>query len=147
LNVGVGFRNIYLNSVGINYNPYIEAHTFGREGKASETTLILNLPVEKKFGENVGVKITASGNFNTYQEKSTNLKISTNLFQLAPELIYKGEKFNFHGGATPTWNNNELSILPNLYIEVPVHDNVFMVHGGWIGRIITNSFRTLSGEN
>ena len=147
VNVGVGFRNIFLNELGINYNPYIEAHTFGREGKASETTLILNIPVEKKFGENVGVKITALGNFNTYQEKSTNLKISNNLFQIAPELIYKGEKFNFHGGVTPSWNNNELSLLPNLYVEVPLHDNVFMLHGGWIGRFIENSFRTLSGEN
>lgn len=147
LNVGVGFRNIYLNSLGINYNPYIEAHTFSREGIASETTLILNIPVEKKFGENVGVKITALGNFNTYQVKSTNLKISNNLFQLAPELIFKGDQFNFHGGITPSWNNNELSFLPNLYAEVPLHDNVFMIHGGWIGRFIENSFRTLSGEN
>ena len=147
LNVGVGFRNIYLNSIGINYNPYIEAHSFGREGKATETTLILNIPVEKKFGDNVGVKITALGNFNTYQEKSSNLKISNSLVQLVPELIYKGDKFNFHGGVTPSWNNNEFSFLPNLYAEIPLHDNVLMIHGGWIGRFIENSFRTLSGEN
>ena len=147
LNVGVGFRNIFLNDLGINYNPYIEAHAFGREGEASETTLILNLPVEKKFGENVGVKVSLLGNFNTYQIKSTNLKVSNTLFQVAPEFIYKGDQFNFHGGVTPSWNNNELSILPNLYAEVPLHDNVFMIQGGWIGRFIENSFRTLSGEN
>ncbi|MEO6684154.1 MAG: hypothetical protein ABIN48_15125 [Ginsengibacter sp.] len=147
IHAGIGFRNIYLNSLGINYNPYVEAHTFGREGEARETTLILNMPVEKRFGDNVGVKISFLGNFNSYQIKNTNLKVSNKLFQLAPEFIYQGEKFNFHGGVTPSWNNDELSLLPNLYAEFPLHDNVFIVHGGWIGRFIENSFRTLSREN
>ena len=73
--------------------------------------------------------------------------IKNNLFQLAPEVIYAGDNFNFHGGITPSWNNKDFSFLPNLYAEVPLHENVVIIQGGWIGRYITNSFRTLSGEN
>ena len=47
----VGFRNIAKNDLEFNYNPHLEVHDFSRENKASETTLILNLPAEKKFGE------------------------------------------------------------------------------------------------
>ena len=60
LSVNVGFRNIVLNDLGINYNPHIEVHEFSRENKANETTLIVNLPAEKKFSDEVSFKITAS---------------------------------------------------------------------------------------
>lgn len=147
LSATVGFKNIALNDLGINYNPHIEVHAFSRESKASESTLIINLPVEKTFGESVTVKVTAMGNFNQYKIKENNLKASNNLFQLAPELIYTAERFKFHGGITPSWNNNTLAVLPNLYGEAQLQQNVLTIQAGWIGRYIANSFRTLSGDN
>lgn len=143
----IGFRNIAVNDLGINYNPHVELHAFSRENFADENTLILNLPVEKKFGESVSIKVAALGNFSSYQIKSTSLKITNNLFQLAPEFVYYSDRFNFHGGITPSWNNNTLSVLPNLYAEAQLQQNVFMIQAGWVGRFIANSFRTLTGEN
>ena len=143
----IGFRNIAVNDLGINYNPHVELHAFSRENFADENTLILNLPVEKKFGESVSIKVTALGNFSSYQIKSTSLRLTNNLFQLAPEFIYYSDRFNFHGGITPSWNNNTLSVLPNLYAEAQLQQNVFMIQAGWVGRFIANSFRTLTGEN
>jgi hypothetical protein len=55
--------------------------------------------------------------------------------------------FTFHGGITPSWNNKVVSILPNLYGEFQLQKKVFMIQGGWVGRFINNSFRTLSNEN
>jgi hypothetical protein len=143
----IGFRNIAINNLGINYNPHLEVHAFSRENFADENTLILNLPVDKKFGESVSIKVTALGNFSSYQIKSTSLKLSNNLLQLAPEFIYYSDRFNFHGGITPSWNNSTVSVLPNLYAEAQLQQNVFMIQAGWVGRYIANSFRTLTGEN
>lgn len=143
----VGYRNTAVNPLGINYNPHLEVHSFARQSFVKENTLILNLPAEKEFGENVTLKLTASANFNSYHLKSANSKVKNNLVQLAPELIYYSDQFTFHGGVTPSWNNGELSILPNISAEVQLEENVFTVQGGWIGRFINNSFRTLSEEN
>ena len=147
LSATIGYRNIAVNDLNINYNPHLEVHAFSRENKASESTLILNLPVEKKFGESVSVKVTALGNFNQYQIKNSNLILKNNLFQIAPEFIYYSDRFKFHGGATPSWDNSTLAILPNVYAEAQLQQNVLVIQAGWVGRYIANSFRTLSGEN
>lgn len=147
LSASVGFRNISLNDLGINYNPHLEVHEFSRESEASETTLILNLPAEKKFSDEVSVKVTASGNFAKYQLKNADSSISNSLFQLSPELTYYSKQFTFHGGISPTWNNGVLSVLPNIYAEAQLPENVLMIQAGLVGRFIPNSFRTLSAEN
>jgi hypothetical protein len=147
LSASVGYRNIAVNDLNINYNPHIELHAYSREGKVDESTLILNLPAEKKFGENVSIKVSALGNFDKYTQKNSTLQIANNLFQLAPEFVYYSNRFTFHGGATPSWNNNALSVLPNVYGEAQLQQRVLVVQAGWIGRFIANSFRTLSGEN
>lgn len=147
LSAGVGFRNIAVNDLNFIYDPHMELHTFSREGKATETTLLLNLPFEKKFGEAVSVKVTAKGNFDKYQIKNSTLQVTNNLVELTPEFIYYGDRFTFHGGVTPAWNNNDVNILPNIYAEAQLQKNVLIVQAGWIGNYIANSFRTLSGEN
>ncbi|MEO8413400.1 MAG: hypothetical protein ABI472_07055 [Ginsengibacter sp.] len=144
---GVGLRNIAVNDLNFIYNPHLEVHEFSRENKASETTLILTLPAEKKFSESVSLKVTASGNFDKFQLKNSSSHLTNNLFTLAPELVYYSDRFTFHGGATPSWNNSDVAILPNIYADVQLEKNVLMVQAGWIGRYIPNSFRTLSGEN
>lgn len=147
LSATVGIKNISVNDLGINYNPHIEVHAFSRESKASESTLILNLPAEKSFGDFISVKVALLGNFNHYKLKDNSLSVNSNLFQIAPELIYTDDRFKFHGGVTPSWNNNTLSVLPNIYGEAQLQQNVFMIQAGWVGRFISNSFRTLSNQN
>jgi hypothetical protein len=147
LSANIGYRNIAINGLNVNYDPHLELHAFSREGKVSETSLLLNIPVEKKFGDKVSIKVAALGNFIKYTEKNSSLEITNNLFQLAPEFVYYGDHFSFHGGATPSWSNNELSVLPNIYGEAQLQERVLVVQAGWVGRFISNSFRSLSKEN
>ncbi|MDQ2719558.1 MAG: hypothetical protein M3Z26_07345 [Bacteroidota bacterium] len=147
ISANVGYRNIAVNDLNINYDPHLEVHEFSREGKASETTLLLNLPAEKKLGENISIKITALGNFDKYQVKNSSSTITNNLFQLAPEFVYYSDRFTFHGGLTPSWNNNASAMLPNIYGEAQLQQRVLVIQAGWVGRYIPNSFRTLSAEN
>lgn len=147
LSATVGIRNIVNNEIGVNYDPHLEVHEFSRENKANETNLILNLPVEKRFSDAVSVKVTALGNFDRYQLKNADSSIVNNLFQLAPEVVYYSDRFTFHGGITPSWNNGQLAVLPNIYAEAQLQQNVLMIQAGWVGRYISNSFRTLSKDN
>ncbi|MDQ2864061.1 MAG: hypothetical protein M3R50_10545, partial [Bacteroidota bacterium] len=56
---GVGFRNIAKNDLNFIYNPHLVLHNFSRENKATETTLELNIPVEKKFSDDGSIKLSA----------------------------------------------------------------------------------------
>ena len=147
--ISAGLRNIAVNDLNISYNPSIEAHIFSRENKVNESTLIVDAPVEKKFGEGVSLKVAAKADITNFTNKITaiNKSISNNLFQIAPELVFYSDKFTFHGGATPSWDNGALSVLPNVYGEAQLKYNVLMVQAGWVGRFIKNSFRTLSNFN
>jgi hypothetical protein len=147
--VAAGLRNIAVNDLNINYNPNVEAHVFSRENKINESTLILEAPVEKKFGKSVSLKVAARADITNFKNKTTavNTNITNNLFQVAPELVYYSDRFTFHGGVTPSWDNGVLSVLPNVYGEAQLQHKVFMIQAGWVGRFIKNSFRSLSMIN
>lgn len=147
--VAAGLKNISVNDLNINYNPNVEAHIFSRENIIDESTLILDAPVEKKFGESVSIKLAAKADITNFTNKATsvNTNITNNLFQVAPELVYYSDKFTFHGGATPSWDNGVLSVLPNVYGEAQLQNKVLIVQAGWVGRFIKNSFRSLSTIN
>lgn len=147
--VGIGFKNTATNDFNVNYDPNVEAHVFSRENKVNESSLIVDAPVEKKFGESVSLKVAARAYITNLTNKTTaiNTSITNNLFQVAPELVYYSDKFTFHGGVTPSWDNNALSVLPNIYGEAQLQHNILIVQAGWVGRFINNSFRSLSTTN
>lgn len=142
-----GFRNTESNDIGINYDPHIELYSFASENKAEESTLIVNLPAEKTVGDNVKIKIAVMANVNGYKEKASTLKIDNSIFQIAPAVSYNSDVFDINAGLTPSWNNGESALLPNIYGQIKLQENVFSVQGGWVGRYIANSYRTLSELN
>ncbi|MEJ7675369.1 MAG: hypothetical protein WKF59_22340 [Chitinophagaceae bacterium] len=48
--VAAGLKNISNNDLNINYNPNVEAHIFSGENIIDESTLVLDVPVEKNWG-------------------------------------------------------------------------------------------------
>ena len=143
----IGLRNVEKNALGINYDPHLEVHEYSRQSIATESNLIINLPAEKRFSDAVSFKIAARGDFNKYQKKDSSFSVTNNLFELAPEFVYYSDMFTFHGGITPSWNNNKVAVLPNIYAEVQLQQNALMVQAGWVGKYISNTFRSLSKEN
>ncbi|HEV8081540.1 MAG TPA: hypothetical protein VGP43_12575 [Chitinophagaceae bacterium] len=149
ISFAAGLRNIAINNLNINYDPNAVVHLFSRENKISESTLIIETPVEKKIGESVSFKVAAKADITKLTNKTTSVSstISNNLFQVAPELVYYSDRFAFHGGVTPSWDNGVLSVLPNVYGEAQLQHKVLMIQAGWVGRFIKNSFRSLSTIN
>ena len=144
--VSAGIRNTAVNDLHVNYDPNIEAHIFSRENKVNESSLVVEAPAEKKVGESVSIRVAAKADLTNFTNKTTpvNTNITNNLFQVAPELVYYSDVFTFHGGVTPSWDNGELSVLPNLYGEAQLQNKVLIIQAGWVGRFIKNSFRSLS---
>lgn len=149
LYVSGGVRNKESNNLGINYNPHIDIQLFSNQHKASESSLALTLPVEKTFSDMLTVKIAVKADITSYTSKNLqpNVKFSNNIYSLAPELSYAKPLFNVHVGVTPAWDNNKLQVLPNIYGEAKLQDQIFLLQAGYVGRIIKNNYQYLTGIN
>ena len=145
-----GIRNKEKNESGINYDPNAEINIFHNKDKVQESSLILNAPVYKTFSD-FTVRVAARADITTYKSKNLidNVSLNNNIFSVAPELIYVSPEssFNIHGGVTPAWDNGKLSVLPNIYGEFKLKDQVFLLQAGLVGRFIKNNYQNLSVIN
>jgi hypothetical protein len=144
-----GIRNTTLGDFGIKYNPNVQVNIFTNKNKLSESSLIVTAPVEKLFGEAMSLKVEAKADITSYTTKDlpANVKISNNVFQIAPALTYASPEFNINAGITPTWDNGAFVWLPNVYAEVQLKEKIFLVQAGWVGTYRKNTFRNLSAVN
>lgn len=145
-----GFRNKDVNESGINYNPNVEINVFTNQKKLTESSLLIEAPVEKTIGDVFSVKVVAKADITTYTTQNyipNNIKFNNNIFSIAPELIYTTPVLSLHGGVTPAWENGKLTVLPNFYGEAQIPDKPFLVQAGFIGRFIKNSYQNLTAIN
>ena len=145
-----GIRNTVMGDYGISYNPSIEISNFVNKDKLEESSLVLNAPVKKEFGDALAVKVEARADITTYHSKGfapNNIRLSNNVFQVSPSLAYSSPKFSINAGLIPTWNNGTFVWLPNVYAEGQVPGKIFLLQAGWVGRYTKNTFRNLSAIN
>ncbi len=144
-----GLRNTVAGEYGISYNPSLEVSSFTNKNKLTESSLVLNVPVEKQFGEAFAFKINGRADISSYNTKGliSNVKISNNIFQVAPSIVFSSPRFSINGGIIPTWDNGKFVWLPNVYAEAQIQEKVFLFQAGWIGRYTKNTFRSLSAIN
>ena len=150
ITIRAGIRNTNITEYRISYNPNVELNIFSNYTRLNETTVIVNAPVEKKFGDNFAVKVEAKADLTNYYTKAVipnNYNFSNNVIQVSPSLVYSSPNFSINGGLTPTWNNSKFVWLPNVYAEYQLKQNVFMIQAGWVGRYIKNTYRNLSAMN
>jgi len=151
ISLKAGYRNTVPTEYGISYDPNIEVSTFTNKNKLSESSLVLDAPMKKEFGDAFAVKIEGKADITTYTTKNLipNIKFNNNIFSIAPSLAYSAPGFNINGGIIPTWNNGKFVWLPNVYAEaaIKIKGKPFVVQAGWVGRYVKNTFRNLSEIN
>ena len=150
ITIRAGIRNIKINEYRVSYNPNIEFNLFSNISKSIETTVIVDAPVEKKFGDNFTLKIEARADLTNYNTKGfipVNYSFSNNVVQVSPSILYSTPTLNINGGIIPTWNNGKFVWLPNVYASFQLKQNVFMFQAGWVGRYIKNTYKNLTAIN
>ncbi len=144
-----GLRNTSTGDVRLYYNPNLTINIFSSDKRASESHLLLDLPVETRFGDAFTLKINAKADITSYTTKNLarNVKLSNNVFSLAPSLLFSTPRFTINGGIIPTWANGKLELLPNIYGEAQLQEKVFLIQAGWVGRYTKNTLRALTAIN
>ena len=150
ISISGGIRNTVSNESNVSYNPNLQVSFFTNKDRLSETSIVVELPAEKKLNELITFKLAAKGDFTNYATKGYipgDISFGNNILQIAPALAYNTPLLKLHGGLTPTWNNGDFTWLPNVYAEFKVQEKVFLVQAGWVGRYIKNTYRNLSAIN
>ncbi|MBP6432578.1 MAG: hypothetical protein KA319_12500 [Ferruginibacter sp.] len=147
--LSAGFRNTAKGEYGISYNPNVTVINFTNKDRVSESSIIANAPITKTFGDAFMLKIEGKADITSYTTKNlvSNIKISNNVFQIAPSLIISSPRFTINGGIIPTWNNGIFVWLPNVYAEAQLKEKTVMFQAGWIGRYTKNTYRNLTAIN
>ncbi len=146
----IGIRNTKIGEYGISYNPSLQFSNFTNVNRLSETSFILNAPLQKQFGEAFAFKLEGKADITSYSTKNlspNNVKINNNVFQVSPSLIFSTPRVSINAGITPTWDNGKFVWLPNVYAEAFIAENVFAFQAGWVGRLTKNTYRNLSEGN
>ncbi len=150
IDIAAGIRNTVKNRLGINYDPSIRVNFFTNKDQLSESTIILKAALDKTIGETITLKLNATADFTNFASKNlfpANVSFSNNIIQIAPAVKYSSGRFNIHAGIIPVWENGQFVYLPDIYGEIRLKEKLFLLQGGWVGRVNKNTYRNLSYVN
>ena len=144
-----GFRNTSKNNFNFDYNPNIKINLFAGKDSLSETSLQLNLPAEKKISDLISIKINGIIDLTHYKTKNgaPDTSFNNNIIQLNPAIFYRTDLFKINGGVNSIMNNGKWIFMPNVFGEMALGQQKFIIQAGWIGKINKNTYRNLSYIN
>ena len=144
-----GFRNTSKNNFNFDYNPNIKINFFGGKDSLSETSLQLNLPAEKKISDLFSIKFNGIIDLTHYKTKNSapDTSFNNNIIQLNPAIFYRTDLFKINGGVNSIMNNGKWIFMPNVFGEMALGQQKFIIQAGWIGKINKNTYRNLSYIN
>ena len=144
-----GVENTLPTSAGLNYHPELKAIYFSTNAKANETNLIISAPLSKTFNEVYNLSMGVHANIATYNNTTNTraLQFNNNVFYINPSIGVKKSTLTINLGVSPTWNNQQFSMLPNITAEANIKSSNISVELGWLGTYQVNSLRTIAGIN
>jgi hypothetical protein len=147
----VNFRNVEVTEFGLSYNPSVRVSSFSdnHELKGSETNSVLDLPLEKTFGEKFAFKLGATADLTNYRRDIGGDKITdqNNLYYVSTAVILKTPNLYLHGGIRPSWDDRNFHMLPNIMADITTSDQRFTVQVGWIGYYEKGSYQRFASIN
>lgn len=147
----VDFRNIQPTEFGLNYHPSVKVSAFSdnHDPKGSETNTVVNLPLEKTFGDNFGFNLSATADLTNYKKGSNSNKTTdqNNLYLVGAAVTAKTTNLYVHAGILPSWDQKSFHMLPNIMADITTTNQQFTVQLGWIGYYDKGSYRRFASFN
>lgn len=147
----VNLRNIEVTEFGLSYSPSLRVSSFSdnHDPKGSETNTVLDLPLEKTFGEKFTFKLGATADLTNYRRDLNGDKTTqqNNLYYVSTAVILKTPTLYLHGGIRPSWDAKKFHMLPNIMADITTSDQRFTVQVGWIGYWEKGSYQRFASIN
>lgn len=151
----VDLRNIEPTEFGLNYHPNLKISSFGdnHSVKGKETNTVLNLPLEKTFGEDFAFHLGATADLTRYEREENTalarpaLEQSNNLYMVNAALQYKSDNLFIQGGIIPSWDQKNFHMLPSIMADITTNDKQFTLQLGWLGYYEKGSYQRFASIN
>jgi len=143
--IDLGVHNKLANDFGVTYHPQLQGNVFFDHRNATENNFILKAPINKAFSKVISFDLNFTADLTSLKTPVVN--IANNLFIINPTLQFKTPNFKLSGGIAPSWDNQQLSILPNIIFEEKVKDEKLILEAGWVGYYHKNTYQSLSAIN
>jgi hypothetical protein len=145
------FRNLQPTEFGLNYHPSIRVSVFNdkHDPKGQETNTVVNLPLEKTFGEQFGFNLGATADLTNYRRGDGDQKKTdqNNLYLVSAAVTAKTSNLYVHAGILPSWDQKAFHMLPNIMADITTDDQKFTVQLGWIGYYDKGSYQRFASIN
>jgi hypothetical protein len=146
ISTSASIRNTKPTVYGLTYHPKIAFDFFRDNLKNNETNATVDLPFEKFIGNTFGLKLGVNADINNYQ--SFGNKTTQNfIFTVPVGLLVRTPIFNVKLGMSPSWNNSDYKLLPDIVLEFPVAEEKWIIQAGWISYFNKASFHQLTTIN
>jgi hypothetical protein len=144
----LSLRNRTPTEFGLVYHPNIRVSVFtdNHDPKASEENTVLNLPLEKTFGQRFGFNLGFTGDLTNYR-RSGITTIQNNLFYVSPAFVVKTSNLFLQASVIPSWDNKVFHLLPNFVADISTSDKRFGIQAGWIGYYDKGSYQRFESIN
>lgn len=143
--VRAGFRNAFVNTFGLTYNPDLNINVFN-DRRSSETNAALDVPVEIRAGGGFLASLRANADLTTFKPQGKD-QYTNNVYFINPSVTFKNTKLRLRAGIRPTWDNGTLYVLPDVLLDFPTKDGKAVVIAGWVGHVRKNTYQYLASQN
>jgi hypothetical protein len=147
----VHFHNVEPTEFGLSYHPSLRVSVFtdNHSFKGREANTVLDLPLEKSFGDEFAFKLGATADLTNYQLKGGGNKFTdnNNIYLVNAALVYKTPTLMIHGGLTPSWDNSRFRMLPNVMADISTNDKQITLQLGWVGYYLKGSYQRFASLN
>ncbi|HUM64900.1 MAG TPA: hypothetical protein PLV32_03610, partial [Chitinophagaceae bacterium] len=142
----IGMHNINKTEYGLSYAPEIRIDIFGDHLKNNESNTVVNLPLEKKVGQDFAVQLGVTFDLTRYSPKAKSV-VNNTAWYISPAVLYKSSTLRLQGGIRPSWDNGSFKMFPNILAEVGTSDQRFTLQAGWTGYIRKTTYQYLASQN
>ncbi len=145
INIRAGFRNAFVNKFGLAYNPDLNINIFG-DSKSNETNAVFNVPVDVNVGTSFGLNFAGNIDFTSFKPTGGS-NYTNNVYALNAAAMLKTSKVYLRAGVRPTWDNNNLKVLPDILLDFHLQEKKIILTGGWVGHVRKNTYQYLVSQN
>jgi hypothetical protein len=141
-----GLRNVTPTEFGIYYNPSIRINLFNDNHSTSETHVRINAPLEKTVGQYFAVKLGATLDYSRLKQANFD-GINNSVFLLDAAFKLKSPNVNLTAGITPSWDNSNFKLLPNITADYKLKGEELVLQAGYVGTVEKTSYMSLATMN
>lgn len=143
---GVGFRNTEETEFGLKYHPDVKLSFFNDNNQGREFRAVGNLPLSKSIGDAFAINLAFNADYNQFVRRGEPA-LNNSLFQVPLSVDFKNENLNIHGGFTPSWDNSQFRLLPDLMADFKLGSDGIIFQAGWLAHYEKGTYKRFAGIN